>query len=408
MLSLDAETGGPSSLVNEMRTAEMDHNANAAPTGELASIKRLLERLERLEEENRTLREHTGHDVETTPHIPISPTWKTLYRLVDGRVSLSEPLVEYAENDKSKTKLHIDMPLANPSRWLEKQEGLAFVVYKDYLTATSGSAELTNPSKEDDIMKPAESNTESIKLISEPMKEAFKAFVKQQPEFSTHFPDLNVDGEIAAPYRFWYHYRGKDSLQTLDENNQVLMELLTKSIEAGWGPTYQRVDEELSQGRVSKELLDYLVRPGDVLIERKEGRFEAYMALSWTKTASRSSSDEVKQEETSAKLYRSVECWSWAFDGGFYQKTSRLTIALDIPKSELNVDIHKLDVFPLRYAKPEMQSKLKLGLENRGIIQWSCRKQKLVEYLDDDHDHSGIVSDLMTQVPRTALCWSGN
>lgn len=134
------------------------------------------------------------------------------------------------------------------------------------------------------------------------------------------------------------------------------------------------------------------MRPGDVLIVRKDRQFEACMASSWTKIKTKTSIEEVKQNDPAKRLFRYMVCWNWSFDRCFYQEMAEMTIKLGIPQSGDKVDIHTLNIPPLRYARADMQSSLNADLDNKGRIQWSCRRQILVEYLDDGHDDSGIVS----------------
>jgi hypothetical protein len=371
-------------------------------------VKKLMDKIRRLETENFGLRNVTGDRSNTLALQAIAPTWKILYRLDDGRVSLSEPWATFDVSKKNTISLHIENPLANPARWLEKQEDLAFVVYKDYTTMVAYKPE-TGEAVASDIMPVPIPGKESVKLISERMIEAFEAFMKVQTGLLAHFSDLDPKSEILAPYRFWYHCRSTDPFAPLESEHKELLGILTKWIEDNYGEIYRHSDENLSQGLVSEDLLDYLVRPGDILITKNEHRFVGYMASSWTKPGPKLASATDRGDEQRRTFSRTVECWQWAYDGAFYRKSSSLQIKLELSESAKEVEVHKLSVFPLRYAKASVQAKLKAELVKRGQTQWSCRGQKLIEYLDESHDHSGIVStisfqDTLVPYPRYQTC----
>jgi hypothetical protein len=379
-------------LVQSTTTITMEGGVRRKVEGDATEqdfLKKLMERIERLEMENRALRSVTGVRTQSLVLEPTAPAWKTLYRLDDGRVSLSEPWATF-DSDRSRTTLNIKMPLADPGRWLEKQEqeGIAFVVFKDYSTTVTHKPGASDV--HDNIMPAPVPEGESIRLISEPMIKAFKAYAKIHSELIAHFPDLDPTEEIHAPYRFWYHCRSNDPLRPLPPEHKELMELVTDWIEANYGEIYRNADERLSLGLVSEDLLDYLVRPGDVLVTKSEDRFVGYMASSWTKPTPMSPRANTGHDDV-VSLSRSVDCWHWEYDGVFYRKHSSMQIELKLPKSMNEVQIHKLNVFPLRYTNASIQARLKADLGKRGNMQWSCRGQKLVEYLDESHDHSGIV-----------------
>lgn len=144
--------------------------------------------MERLEEEIRTLREQAENVTNGAVHGPVTQFWKPLYRRDDGKVGLSPPLMAYKANEKNKMKLPIEQPLANPAHWPERQQNMAFVLCKEYSTISNTEEDPVAITDYADVMRPVEPIKQCIELISEPTKEAPKAFIKEYPKMSTHFP----------------------------------------------------------------------------------------------------------------------------------------------------------------------------------------------------------------------------
>lgn len=70
-----------------------------------------------------------------------------------------------------------------------------------------------------------------------------------------------------------------------------------------------------------------------------------------------------------------LACESWTFDGKFHQEKNTLSLTEKILKSD-PVDITSLPYYPLSYAHPEVQEKLRC----RGETFWKFRKPVYVTY----------------------------
>lgn len=70
-----------------------------------------------------------------------------------------------------------------------------------------------------------------------------------------------------------------------------------------------------------------------------------------------------------------VSCWTWAFDGKFYQKLTEFRILWPSDNND-TVAIKDLQIFPLQYAGGGLEDELR----TRGEIFWKCRFRKFVSY----------------------------
>ncbi|KAF4543397.1 uncharacterized protein LTHEOB_96 [Lasiodiplodia theobromae] len=349
-----------------------------------------MQKIELLEAENSSLRtkNSTNIDERAAMQNRATPRFQTLYRL-DDNVCLSEP--SWNIQPGAPPSLKPQSPLKNVSAYLEKNTNIAFVIYKDFSsTKTSQNSNDDKPS--DDVLRSPEPIRETIKLTSDEMVETVKEYLRLHPDFLRQFPGFDLTQELSAPYVPWYYARTihEDMRNYLSPRQQELMSLLTERIWAMYGEEYRVVDEKLENGIVSLKLLDYFVRPDDVLLHWKHGQYAGAMATSWTtqKTTKEVDADDLSKYEMSLpgdgtkKAFLAtcaVSCWYWGYDGQFHQRDTSLEVRLLTSTPDEEVEIRSLPVYPLRYAREGIQELLR----KRGETRWACRTSRLVEYFED-------------------------
>ncbi|KAI1417922.1 AAA family ATPase [Hypoxylon sp. FL1857] len=348
-----------------------------------------------LEAENRRLRAPSAEPEKKVIFEAPAPRWQVFHKL-EGSTSLNEP--SWVVNDSGKS-LRAEMPLASVDRYLEKHPEIAFAIYKEYKkdvqSTTKGDAMV------EDEMGPPEPDREYIQFTSDAMIAAVRDFVYGQDEFETQFPDFDLKEEIPAPYLFWYYIRPfyAELLGRVRVDQQPLIELLWQWIEVNYGDEYRNADDRLEKGFVSRKLMKYLVRSGDVLVSYLDNHLIAYESLTWTtmnpnRDVAEKGGKNPREERdrmgrpAENKYVYSVTAWSWDYDDDdFYQRKRDLDIALTVSGPDDEIPIAGLDVFPLRYADEEVKGILK----RRGETYWGCRHQKLIEY--DEGSQAAITPD---------------
>ncbi len=376
--------------------------AHASPAEQYDSKENLLSRLKSLERENHDLKNLIAD--ETSPPVPPSAppvphyTQRTFHCIVPD-IYLESP--QWKEGERGPV-LHASSPLQNVRFYLEQHPEIAFVFYKDYdeIPPTDNSKIMSK----DGVFRIPEPSKQTLMLISEHMISAVEQLEEYIPDFAKFFPDFDPYKEIPAPYMFIYHSiplfdHVVPHLNTLELE---LLELLNESVLASHGKEHLAAKRRQAKGMVSRRLVQYLVRPGDVLVTTQDSVPRAYVATTWAKEP-RSHKDDVpdldkgrlhklnaeKNQEPRERTYRfEVAAWSWAFDGSFEKKQNKIEIQLKVGDEDDEVRITSLNYFPLRFNEGGLYELLK----KRGEMFWKCRTKHFVSYSDEDSSVLSSVS----------------
>ncbi|KAM0247218.1 hypothetical protein ACHAQJ_009950 [Trichoderma viride] len=294
-------------------------------------------------------------------------------------------------------QLKADSPILYPDAYI-RYKSLAFVVYR-YYSVDEGAETREALQQTTKVPDPVPTN-EVIRLISEDMVRATKAFMKNHESSQKKYPCLFLDKEMPAPYFWWYYYRGLPNvLDNLSQPQAELIRSLTSWIDGNYSQIYSRIDGQLERGMVSRASMGFLIRPGDVLVHTAEDCVEAYLATCWLQKEqntlatdeSRSPSNNpnnkiIGSTESSVKESEhewGVEAWSYEYNGEFTMLKTRLIIELHAGAAFTEeIPIVNLDVFPLRFASHELCE----ALELRGNTFWSCRHRRYVSYANGTKD----------------------
>lgn len=295
--------------------------------------------------------------------------------------------------------LTANFPLTDPNGYLGQKKKAAFVVVKTYTPDQQVSA-LQKACREKRALPRPKPSYEGIRLISGGMIEAAENFFRRQQKFDTDFPNFNVRKAIGAPYLCWYFYRSEDAFSGMRPDHRRYMELLTGEMEKSCGDMYRKINSQLERQVVSPQTIEFLFRPGDVLLSKEDGKQEGFVALGqaipkegqqklpgkiedWS---GRANNDDVQKNYT-----WTIDAWSYQYDGHFYKaehtQATSLKIHLNVSHYEKEVPMSDLNLLPLAYAEKAFAERL----AERGRIFWSCRRKKLVSYQETlDQFSSGV------------------
>lgn len=222
---------------------------------------------------------------------------------------------------------------------------------------------------------------------------AAEEFFGHQVGFLGQFPDFNIKGSLPAPYLFWYYHRKPDGnpFESLSPMHQDLMRLLTGWIDENYGELYGRAEEQLKRGKVSYNTMEFLIRPGEVVVFKDKNSVSAAIAKSWPTpentrelgsgyVAGHMGTDWTRDtHKTTKSTWKwSLNCWKYKYDGKFYKSNERIEVVLEAEDADSEIDIRELLTLPLQYA--DNWGDL---LRIRGRTFWSCRYRRLVSYQDD-------------------------
>jgi hypothetical protein len=213
--------------------------------------------------------------VETKNFVPLQ--YKILHRVKccrDFRKPIfgtyqSHPVLMVNENRSY--HLHGGQPLTNLELFIERQRGISFVVFKDYVCCTMERPvnrfcpRFQDPANENSDKLSSFVETESMALISQSICDALKAMAEKGTRSTAarpdgFYPEFEVGQEIPAPFFWYYHDRAlwKEQASQFRDDKKRHVDLFLQYLEKNWAKTYAKVDKLLSKKLITMKYLAYL------------------------------------------------------------------------------------------------------------------------------------------------------
>ncbi|KAJ5105354.1 hypothetical protein NUU61_002701 [Penicillium alfredii] len=310
---------------------------------------------------------------------------------------------EIIHGQKGALQLRCNAPLTNFELYLAVNPDISFVVFKNF----SRTVDLDSSRPESAVSDSAVTShkprpiSETVRPVSNDLKAALRKILNNNTEFKEITHAYNRTQELAAPYLFIYHSRGKlpDSQQGPVTPAEKQLHLFIQYVEESHGAHYAAADALFDRNKIRPEYVDYLFKPGDVLVSNKNNEHTGYVAASWP------TRDQIKLG--AQKSTWTVRGWTWKFDGGFHREEETLTFQIpdarapnqreklddfdrepqsfyraradqggDVGEQPDEISITELTVLPIKYASDELVNKLR----RRGDTFWKIRKQGFVSY----------------------------
>ncbi|KAJ8131879.1 hypothetical protein O1611_g1743 [Lasiodiplodia mahajangana] len=364
-------------------------------------------------------------------------TYRTLYRILGYESSpkpsgdssglkrvLSPPFFDPPEwiGSSRKGTLRCSIPVDNFDLFLEKNKDISFIVYQTYVAP--------NPthqgtwSQPDDV--PKFKIDESIKPITEELVEAVKVLLTSKEEYASLWDNFKMSKELHAPYLFVYHQRAdwSELRASATQPSQEQLTMLWDYIIQNHGDEFAAADACISDGKITSAYIQYLFKPGDILVEKKGGFYLGWLSKAWAKyvetyQTTRGQATDMNATGSQVPLYGTAEAskrmaseklwvqnwniwaWHWDYDGNFQRRNNCLSFSIAEEKvldsqtaSKLKatgqesesglvaIPIQDLRVFPIRFAPPDIAEKLR----RRGKTFWKCRFRSFVSYEENAID----------------------
>lgn len=323
---------------------------------------------------------------------------------------------EFAYDQDGGVHLRCNLPLRDLDLFLAQQRDISFIVFRDfkkyYPPGYSGTGDMGQT--------PAPSS-ESIYPVATGLKKALALLFRETPAFRDIQDRYELTGEIYAPYHFLYHSRKRLDKVTrkLVNSAKKQLDLLLQYVERDFGDEYAIVDSLLEENMITPEYLNYLFKPGDIIIEAKGKNYTGYVADSWVIDVQGDFNPENPQEseilnqrlappseqtrhnglkmahlmprrandgKPAPETTPYLRAWTLDFDGQLFRSNHALKLEIQpgkalktkngLVEAKEPIPISCLNVFPLEYA-PESVFNL---LKQRGSVFWKCRTRRLVSY----------------------------
>lgn len=178
-------------------------------------------------------------------------------------------------------RLKGNSPIADESAFLRQRPEIAFVVYK-YYNSHHQAKEMQDARDAGTALPKPAPHAESIVVASEPLAAALDMFLNRQASFKTDFPAWDPKAPINSPFLFWYYYRSSPTLDMMEEPHKSQMSLLAKWINHNYDQVYANAETLFAQGLVSKPTMLFFVRPGEVVVSKRNRAIQGYIVVSWS------------------------------------------------------------------------------------------------------------------------------
>ncbi|KAI1122575.1 hypothetical protein F5Y10DRAFT_71376 [Nemania abortiva] len=358
-------------------------------------------------------------------------TYRTLYRILGYESTpkssndpgglkrvLSPPFFDPPEwiGSSHKGTLRCSIPVENFDLFLEKNKDISFIVYQTYVAPNpTHQGTWTQPS---DVLK--FKIDESIEPITEELVEAVKVLLTSKEEYASLWENFKSNRELLAPYLFVYHQRPdwNELRASVTQSSQEQLTMLWDYIIQSHGDEFAAADACISDGKITSAYIQYLFKPGDILVEKKGSFYLGWLSKTWAKyvdtyQTTRGQAMNMNATGSQIPLYGTKEAskrmageklwvqnwnvwgWHWDFDGNFQRRDGRLAFSVaeeKTPSSQtasklkmtaqesesgyIAIPIGDLRVFPLRFAPDDVAKQLR----RRGKTFWKCRVRCFVSY----------------------------
>lgn len=311
------------------------------------------------------------------------------------------------------------LPISNVQAYITKHPEFSFIVCRKY--------ESTPPVDAEDVDVRAKHYSESIVPVEWHLATAMSKFAAfsdgeygsddsrydcSVEEFEEFTNDWLEDGDVislSSPYLPIYHTRG-DTLDafisTLKGMELLLFQRVADYILREYEAEYGIVDGLLARNKITHGYLDYLFKPGIVVVHGEGMDARGYTCTSWLRSSQKESHDTSEEFPPRSTIDRhylanamgisgaspeslqktkeivrryTVKAWYWKFDGRFSKGHLDLAMHDIATNDRFEKDINDLEVRPLDYV----DSKTLARLLNRGEWAWKCRKRRMIVYHED-------------------------
>ncbi|KAI1745271.1 hypothetical protein F4680DRAFT_465304 [Xylaria scruposa] len=211
--------------------------------------------------------------------------------------------------------------------------------------------------------------SEAIELISKDLKTGIESFLDYF-EFGAASGDSTRVTMLSSPYLPIFHTRGDALvrfLETLGNAQRQQVQMFLDHIFKEYGAEYKLVDSMTNKGIITSKYMEYLFKPGDVIVKGSHHGSKGYLCMDWPRPG----------ESWKHQLKLTVQYWE--FDGVFSCRETTLTLQVNI-EDPVDKIIDDLDIRPLIYVNDPTRERL----HRRGSWFWKCRTRYLVSYYEKD------------------------
>lgn len=175
-----------------------------------------------------------------------------------------------------------NMPVRSIDAYLERRPEIGFVVFRHYNPSTMKTPEVTDD--EEGSLSPIGHTAEHIETRTPNLVAAFKKLSKfGSNNFKVEHGTVIADSiSLSSLYLPIFHSRKvlAEFLAILPSNERASIRLLLEYILCELNNEYESVDKLLGKGIITSSSIEYLFKPGDLLLKGKGNDICGYLATS--------------------------------------------------------------------------------------------------------------------------------
>lgn len=274
--------------------------------------------------------------------------------------------------------------ILDPDGYVERKGDVSFVIEKVY-HAEHGQYEVNEAIKNNQPIPEPTPSDQRVMLISEEMIEAVGKFFDQDQEFRQEFPHLDERQQMSPPFIWWYHYRRTLDISRLRSRQRRLVSKLTSWIDQTYGSLYDEIDALFSARLVSQESLQYLIRPGTVLLSDDGKIPRGYLATSHPLATSQPRLN-LHADQGESRQSWSIQVRTLEYIGELAWLDDTLDISIEARQAEMAIT--SLKFVPIQYASEELRQRLAIRAQQ---TFWGCRHGQLVSYEPINLENKSVV-----------------
>ena len=310
-----------------------------------------------------------------------SASWPVLYRVECLSATRVATYVDHPIYIDDGSHLHLEgqRRIGSASAWEQTQRDVPFVVYKSYRCCEKHYHH--HGDGRNDINSRPQSIGESVRVLNESLVRAVQHLLNSETGLAIYAQsDVFREQLLRSPYTFFHHFedeirRFASRLGHHDSGLNLLLDYINEHSEQN----RNAAKEYFSRGEYQDWVIHYLFKPGELLISLSESEPQVVTLRSLLLN--------VQGDFGSRKLYNCT-IGRINFDGNFRRVQQSASLLVEADPSQTH-KITNLQIYPLRYSTPQMQS----FLLERGRKFYSCRGGRYVSY---NADHSAFKGDFVS------------
>ncbi|KAH6678084.1 hypothetical protein B0J14DRAFT_650301 [Halenospora varia] len=189
---------------------------------------------------------------------------------------------QWSTGENNTQILTSSLPILNLSSYLDKHPMLAFIVFREY-----EGKPLDNRHND---MPQVKHTSESLEVVTVDLTNAISNFLESNQRFSDVFEDFSwsQNHSLSSPYLAIYHSRKilDAYMEDMPNHQRLQFQVLLDYVLSEYREKYATADSLMERGKITPAYIEYLFKPGDILVEGSNQDVRGVVCKSWLLSSS--------------------------------------------------------------------------------------------------------------------------